>query len=280
MASEQNIKHYSSLAQIGITRGSETEETLANICSTLPSNSVLQYNVSDSSNQEIYPTQYGTFRVIKVENTRCYMEYREHKSTNHYMATSYNGTIYPWKKVSFDTHTHTVTHTPAGTVSTPTITVTPNTTTVNSITAVGTLPSLTYSEVKPSKITGWSAGSLPSLTFSAGTLPSASLTKGSGKIEGAVSTGPNRVVTLSHTHTASSLSFDAGTLPSASLSKGTLSSLTYEEVAADNITAWSAGSLPTKGSDTTVVTGIKSATSSQPTFSGTEATLATSSAKN
>ena len=38
------------------------------------------------------------------------------------------------------------TYTPAGTVSTPTITVAKETTTVNSITAVGTLPSLVYNE--------------------------------------------------------------------------------------------------------------------------------------
>ena len=159
----------------------------------------------------------------------------------------YNGYEYVWTgsaweqlgqegSFSLKTHTHTVSHTPAGTVSTPTITVTPNTTTVNSITAVGSLPSLTYSEVKPSKITAWSAGSLT----------------------GSVSSSPNRTVTLTLTKP----------------------SLTYEEVSADNITAWSAGSLPTKGSNTTVVTGIKSATSTQPTFSGTAATLTTSAANS
>lgn len=139
-------------------------------------------------------------------------------------------------------HTHTVSHTPAGTVSTPTITVTPNTTTVNSITAVGTLPSLTYEEVAADNITAWSAGS------------------GSASLTGSVSTGPNRKVTLtlSHTHTAPTL--------------------TYSEVKPHKITAWSAGTLPTKGSNTTVATGIKSATSTQPTFTGTAATLTTSAA--
>lgn len=81
-------------------------------------------------------------------------------------------------------------YTPKGTVSTPTITVTPNTSKVNSITDVGTLP-----------------------TFSA-------------------------------------------------------------TVANENLTlAWTDGTLPTKGSDTTVVTGIKSATATQPTFTGTGADL-------
>jgi hypothetical protein len=215
--------------------------------------------------------------------------------------------------------TASVNYIPAGTVSTPTITVTPNTTTVNFITDVGTLPSLTYSEVKPSKITAWSTGSVssltysaveaskvtdwsagtaPSLTFSQGSLPSATITEGSGSasLTGGVSIGPNRTVTLTlnHTHTASSFEFSSGTLPTATFNEGTLPSLTYskvdaanitawsagsvpsltyEEVAADTITEWSTGSLPTKGSDIIVVTGIKSAASSQPTFSGTEATI-------
>lgn len=79
------------------------------------------------------------------------------------------------------------TYTPGGTVSTPTITVAKETTTVNSITAVGTLPSLVYNE---------------------------------------------------NTHMYS-------------LSQGTL---------------------PTKGADTTVMTNA-TATSTQPTFTGTEATI-------
>lgn len=80
--------------------------------------------------------------------------------------------------------------TPAGSVSTPTITVTPNTGTVNSITDVGSLPSMTMSVENEN------------LTF-----------------------------------------------------------------------GFSQGSLPTKGSNTTVVTGIQSATSSQPSFTGTQGTV-------
>ena len=165
------------------------------------------------------------------------------------------------EKYSSSSHKHTVSHTPTGTVSAPTITVTPNTTTVNSITAVGTLPSLTYSAVSASNISAWSTGTLPSATLTAGS--------GSASLSGSVSSGPNRVVTLSlsHTHTASSLSFSAGSLPS----------LTYSAVDADNITAWSAGTLPTKGSNTTVVTSIKSATATAPTFTGSTSTITFSS---
>lgn len=161
--------------------------------------------------------------------------------------------------------TASVSYTPAGTVSTPTITVTPNTATVNSITAVGTLPELTYTEdkaskitkwsagnapsltytaVEPSKITAWSAGTLPSLTFRQGSLPSASLSDGSASLTGSVSTGPNRTVTLSYSYSNPTLSFSAGSLPEATFSAGTAPSLSYDKVDADNITAWSAGSAP------------------------------------
>lgn len=92
----------------------------------------------------------------------------------------------PAGTVTISKGTGTANYTPGGSVSTPTITVTPNTTTVNSITEVGSLPSLTTSVANETLSIGWSAGSLP-----------------------------------------------------------------------------------TKGSNTTVVTGIKSATSSQPTFTGT-----------
>lgn len=51
--------------------------------------------------------------------------------------------------------------TPAGTVGTPTITVTPNTTNVNSITAVGSLPELTMTVANENLTFGFSQGSLP-----------------------------------------------------------------------------------------------------------------------
>lgn len=89
--------------------------------------------------------------------------------------------------------------TPSGSVSKPTVTVTPNTATVNSITAVGTLPSCT--------------------------LPSLSTTYANGNL---------------------TFGWSAG--------------------------SFSAGTLPTKGSNQTVVTGIKSVESTTPTFTGDEVT--------
>lgn len=106
----------------------------------------------------------------------------------------------PTGSVTISKGTGTANYTPEGTVSTPTITVTPTTTTVNSITAVGTLPSCT----------------LPTLS----------------------TTVSDETLTLSWT---------AG--------------------------SFSAGTLPTKGANTTVATGIESASSTQPTFTGTGANL-------
>lgn len=122
----------------------------------------------------------------------------------------------PEGSVTISKGTGTANYTPEGTVSAPTITVTPSTTTVYSITAVGTLPTFTEGE--------FSQGTLPSLT----------------------TTVANEVLTIG---------FSQGTLPTK---------------AADTFTQ---GSLPTKGSGTSVVSGIASATSTQPTFTGTGAEL-------
>jgi hypothetical protein len=67
----------------------------------------------------------------------------------------------PAGSVSISKGTGTANYTPEGTVSKPTITVTPNTTTVNSITAVGTLPQLTMTVASETLTFGWNAGTLP-----------------------------------------------------------------------------------------------------------------------
>lgn len=94
-------------------------------------------------------------------------------------------------------------YTPAGAVSTPTITVTPNTTSISPVSDVGTLPTC----------------ELPDLSMSVA----------------------NETLAFS---------WDAG--------------------------SFSAGSLPTLGSSQTVVTGISSASSSQPSFTGSPATITVS----
>lgn len=183
-------------------------------------------------------------------------------------------------------------YTPAGSVTvTPTVTV--NTTTVNSITAVGTLPSHgadTFSKgTLPSFTRGtFSQGTLPSHaadTFSKGTLPS--FTRGTfsaGTLPSLSMSVTNEV--LSFTWSAGTLpshaadTFSAGTLPS--YTQGTFSAGTLPTHAADTFSAgtlpsftqgtFSAGTLPTKGDDTTVATGIDTATATA-SFSGTPATL-------
>lgn len=54
---------------------------------------------------------------------------------------------------------------------------------------------------------------------------------------------------------------------------GTLPSLSFTVSGEDLKIDWSAGTLPTKGSNTTVATSVSSATATAPTFSGSESTL-------
>ena len=96
-----------------------------------------------------------------------------------------------------------------------------------------------------------------------GTLAYKNSASGSFTPHGSVST-PTITVTPSNA-TVNSIT-DVGTLPAWSAT-----------VANENLTiSWSQGTLPTKGSDTTVVSGIQSATSSQPTFTGTGETVTVS----
>lgn len=149
-------------------------------------------------------------------------------------------------------------YTPAGNVS-----VTLNTTTVNSITAVGTLPS--YSQGT------FSAGTLPTHgndSFSAGSLPSYT--------EGAFTQGTLPTWGATVTNEILSFSFSPGTLPSKaadSFSAGTLPSYTQGTFTRGTLPShsedtFSAGTLPTKGSNTTVATSVNT-----QTFTGTADTV-------
>ena len=154
--------------------------------------------------------------------------------------------------LSVTDHTHSIpaltatvtgaSYTPAGSV-----TVTPNTTSVYSITAVGSLPSLTVTATDTSKITAWNAGSAPTR---------ASFTYGKGDITASFADG---CLTITSSGTGSAYSITG---------VGSVPSLTHSTVSVGSASGWSAGTLPTKGSATTVATGIKSAS-----FSGTAATI-------
>ena len=149
--------------------------------------------------------------------------------------------------------------TPAGTVSQPTTTVEMNTTTVNSITAVGTLPSLTTSVSGENLTISFDAGTLPtkgSNTTVATTVKSATTTQPtfSGttkKIVGAFSTGS---VTSTGTFT-----------PSGSVSQPTFSGT------AKRIKATFSGNALTSTGDFTPAGSV-----SQPTFTGTAGTVTVS----
>ena len=117
----------------------------------------------------------------------------------------------------------------SGSVSAPTVTVTPSTDTIKKVTSVGTLPTKAADT--------WSAGTLPSFTQGAKAQWSASV-DGNGTL---------------------SFSFTANTLPT--FTQGAKASFTEG--------AFSQGTLPTlAAAGTTVVTGITSATASAPVFTG------------
>lgn len=115
---------------------------------------------------------------------------------------------------SGNTTTITTKGTPSGTISTPTITVTPSTTTVNSITNVGTLPSCTLpvftaNVINENLTLDWTSGS-----FSQGTLP----TKGANTT---VATSILSAVSTQPTFTGNQLSSTASYTPVGTITKPT-----------------------------------------------------------
>ena len=117
----------------------------------------------------------------------------------------------------------------SGSVSAPTVTVTPSTDTIKKVTSVGTLPTKAADT--------WSAGTLPSFTQGA-------------KAQWSASVDGHETLSFSFTANGDD-TFSKGTLPS------------YTEG------AFSQGTLPTlAAAGTTVVTGITSATASAPVFTG------------
>lgn len=170
--------------------------------------------------------------------------------------------------------------TASGTVAVPktyTTTVTPSTTSkyvASSATGGG---SASKSTVTVSKASSGTATYTPEGTVSK---PTFTGTEGTVSVSGAL---PNTVIlTPSSTGTMGADITPAGTVSTPTITV-TPSTTTVNSITAvgslpswtatvDNevlTIGWSAGTLPTKGSNTTVATGIQSATSSQPTFSGT-----------
>lgn len=144
------------------------------------------------------------------------------------------------------------TYQPKGTVSKPTFTGTQATISMSG-TPSGTVSKPTFSGTQGNiSVNGTPSGSVSISKAASGT---ANYTP-----EGTVSQ-PTTTVTV-NTTTVNSIT-DVGSLPAWTAT-----------VADETLTiGWSQGSLPTKGGNTTVATGIKSATTTQPTFTGTGARL-------
>ena len=135
--------------------------------------------------------------------------------------------------------------TAAGTVTAPTITVTPSTATVQHIADVGSLPSLT-----PASYTAPSLGDAVTSGFA---------------VNGMIANVAEGTETLTFTNAATA---------QAVTDRGAFNAGSYTEA------QFSAGSLPTIGEEQTVVTGIKSASATAPTFTGTETAIAATFAGN
>ena len=150
----------------------------------------------------------------------------------------------------------TANYTPAGTVSTPTITVTPNTTTVNSITAVGTLPSWTATVESENLTFGWSAGTLPT--------KGVNTTVATG-IKSATSTQPT--FTGTGARLEASFSGNTNTFTGTFTPEGTVSAPSFNGTAVQLTGSFT-------GSNTTMTGSYKpEGTVSAPTFTGTGTNL-------
>ena len=121
---------------------------------------------------------------------------------------------------TISTGTGTANYTPAGTVSAPTITVTPNTTSVYSITGVGTAPSLSTTTYTPLATATLTAGTTPpsisvadgTLVVATGTAPSLSTTTTS--IKGVNTWSAGSVPTRSSVTVVNSIKSATSTAPS------------------------------------------------------------------
>ena len=149
----------------------------------------------------------------------------------------------------------TATYTPAGTVSAPTFTGTAGNVSVSG-TPNGSVAVTTADASSGENYTPKGTISAPTFTGSATT------STGTYKPKGSISVTPT--VTL-NTTTVNSIT-EVGTLPSLTMTVDDNETLTW---------TWSAGTLPTKGGNTTVATTVKSATATG-SFTGTEETISVS----
>lgn len=176
-------------------------------------------------------------------------------------ASSGTATYTPEGSVSKPTFTGastavSVTGTPTGSVSKPNITVTPTTETVNSITAVGTLPSWSATVANENLTIAWAAGTLP--------------TKGANQ---SVMTAASAALAAAPVFTGNEVTFSGSCTPEGDVSQpsftGTGARLVTGNIAVPS--TYEASFSGTQGSIS--VTGTPEGTVSKPTFTGTQATI-------
>lgn len=164
-----------------------------------------------------------------------------------------------------------------GTVSAPTITVTPSTTTVNSITAVGTLPEFTATVSNENLTFGWSAGTLPTkgsnttvaTGISSATASQPTFTGGYVKATSSAVTTPTGSATVTPSYVK--LSNGSIDVPTSASFEGTQDSVSVTTTGAVTAVSGSVNTTATDGID------IKpSGTVSQPSFTGTAGTVSVS----
>ena len=176
-------------------------------------------------------------------------------------ASSGTATYTPEGSVSKPTFTGSstsvsVTGTPTGSVSKPNITVTPTTETVNSITAVGTLPSWSATVSNENLTIAWAAGTLP--------------TKGANQ---SVMTGASAALAAAPTFTGNEVTFSGSCTPEGDVSQPTFTG-TGARLVTGNIAVPSTYEASFSGTQGSVsVTGTPEGTVSKPTFTGTQATI-------
>ena len=172
----------------------------------------------------------------------------------------------------------TATYTPEGTVAAPTISVATagSTTTVNSITDVGTLPRLTTTVADENLTLGWSAGTLP--TKGANTTVKTGDAAYSASAPKFTGTGARLVTGNISVPSSASFTGTEGDVSVSGTPAGTVSQPTFDgtgvRLVTGNIAVPSTYTATFTGTEDDVsVAGTPAGTVSQPTFTGTKAQL-------
>ena len=90
-SAEHNIKHYTAFEQVGIKTGSETVD---NITTHLPNNSVLRTNVTKGATANIYPADYGLLEVYRITEYRLAWAFYAKPETAGSPTTKYIGYVF------------------------------------------------------------------------------------------------------------------------------------------------------------------------------------------